>query len=103
MVSAVSSATVLVSGLRAQTGRVNQAANNIVNQNTPDYQAERGSFVSQGTGNGVSYVRLQAEGGGVDLDSEIVSMLQATNAYEAAASSFAAITRTETRVLNTLA
>lgn len=102
MISAVSSATSLISGLHANSARVSAAAGNIANVNTPDYQAERGRTVSQGTGGGVSYVALQAQGG-VDLASEIVDMQVASRAYEAAAKSFAAITRTENEVLNTIA
>lgn len=102
MISAVSSATSLISGLQAQGSRVQATANNIANVNTPDYQAEHGSVVSQGTGGGVSYVALQAEGG-VDLASEIVDLQVASTAYEAAASAFASITRTESEVLETIA
>lgn len=102
MVSSVSSASPLVSALRAIGSQTRAISNNVANVTTPDYQAERGAFTSQGTGQGVSYVALQAQGG-VELGSEFVDLLAANTSYKAAAEAFASITRTEQRVLDTLA
>ncbi len=101
MIAAISSASPLISALQAIGSKTQAVANNVANVSTPDYQAERGAFVSQETGGGVSYVALEAEGG-VDLGSELVDLLAANTAYAAAAESFASITRTEQRVLDTL-
>lgn len=99
MISAISP---LTSALQAIGSRTQAIANNVANVSTSDYQAERGAFVSQDPGGGVSYVALEAEGG-VDLESEFVDLLAARTAYAAAAESFATITRTEQSVLDTLA
>lgn len=101
--SGVTSASPLISALRAIGSRTQQVANNVANVSTPDYQPERGSFVSQAAGRGVSYVAMQAQGGGVDLASEFVDLNIASLSYKAAAESFASITRTERKAFDLMA
>jgi flagellar basal body rod protein FlgB len=101
--SGVTSASPLISALQAIGSRTQQVANNVANVNTPDYQAERGAFVSQqSVGRGVSYVALQAQGG-VDLTSQFVDLIAANLSYKAAAESFGSITRTEQKAYDLMA
>lgn len=77
-----------ISGLHANALQFRVAANNVVNANTPDYQAKEVRTFSQvagdGQNNAVGGVTTSiVEGGEVDLATEFISMIQAKISYTA--------------------
>ncbi len=86
--SVSSALTTAVSGLNASAVQFKTAANNIVNAQTPNYEAKEVRTFSQaagfdqgGTGSGVTTSIV--EGGHVDLASEFIMMTQAELSYSA--------------------
>ncbi|MBO6520838.1 MAG: hypothetical protein JJ900_07135 [Rhodospirillales bacterium] len=101
----LSSAT---SGLRASSLRVATAADNIVNINTPGYEANRVSqkTVYSGTNpGGGTAVDAQVIGSGLapDLGQEITNLIQAESVYRANAAVLSTASELSRETLNALA
>lgn len=80
--------TSATSGLRAASTRVDSAANNIVNINTPGYEATtvtQRTLTSGGNPGGSTAVDAQVIGSGLtpDLGQEIINLIEAENVYRA--------------------
>jgi flagellar hook protein FlgE len=77
-----------VSGLQASSAQFRVAANNIVNANTPNYEAKQARMFSQAAGfdqgnaSGVTTAIVES-GNEVDLASEFINLTQAKITYTA--------------------
>jgi len=97
---------VAVSGLKAHALKINAAANNVVNQNSDDYQSVRIETVSRttsrlSTGGGV-VTRIIADGE-VDLALEFTHMIEARAAYGANAEVIRTVEEMERQFINIIA
>jgi flagellar hook protein FlgE len=84
------------SALAAQTISLAVTADNVANATTPSYTAKQAQFVPMNPG--VSVSAIVDTGQGVDIANQIVNLILAKTAYQAAASVF----RTASQMSNTL-
>ncbi len=84
------------SALAAQTISLAVTADNVANATTPGYTAEQAQFVPMNPGVGVG--AIVDTGQSVDIANQMVNLILAKTAYQAAASVF----RTANRMTNTL-
>src|SRR5271170_6423371 len=70
------------SGLAAAQAQLNVSANNIANQNTPGYTAQRGDLPAA-PGGGGDVEGVQSTGKPVDLANEMVNLKQTVLYYDA--------------------
>ena len=99
--------TTSISGLNANALRVNVAAKNIVNQNTPEFKAERVRTVSINTtqgavgGSGVVAQVIKSENE-VDLAFEFTRLIEAQAAYRAGVKAVQTAEEMERETINIL-
>jgi flagellar basal body rod protein FlgG len=79
----LSSISISASALTAQTTQVETIANNIANAQTPDYTAKQAQFVPMNPG--VTVGAIVDTGHQVDLGTEMINLINAKAAYQAAA------------------
>lgn len=72
------------SALMAQGTNIGVIADNVANATTPDYTAKQAQFVPMSPGGGVSVGAIVDTGQGVDLTNEMVNLITAKTAYQAA-------------------
>lgn len=84
------------SALAAQTTSLAVTADNVANATTPGYTAKQVQFVPMNPGVGVG--AIVDTGQGVDLTNQMVNLILAKTAYQAAANVF----RTANQMTNTL-
>jgi flagellar hook-associated protein 1 len=73
---------IAASGLQAAQAQLNVTANNIANQNTPGYTAQRVDLAAA-PGGGVDVEGVQSTGSAVDPVNEFVNLRQTTLFYDA--------------------
>lgn len=73
---------IAASGLQAAQAQLNVTANNIANQNTPGYTAQRVDLAAA-EGGGVDVEGIQSTGKSVDLANEMVNLKQSVLYYDA--------------------
>jgi len=84
------------SALAAQTIRLAVTADNVANATTPDYTEKQAPFVPMNPG--VSVGAIVDTGQGVDLTNQMVNLILAKTAYEAAVN----VVRTTNQMTSTL-
>ncbi len=85
------------SALAAQTTKVNVVADNVANAETPHYTAKQAQLVPMNPGVAVGAVVDTHQT--VDLTTEMINLLQAKTAYEAAAEALRTATDTTNKLL----
>lgn len=83
MTTDLSTISIAASALTAQTTQVNVIADNVANAETPNYTAKQVQFVPMNPG--VSAGPVVDTGQQVDLGSEMINLINAKAAYQAAA------------------
>ncbi|HWE74148.1 MAG TPA: flagellar basal body protein [Stellaceae bacterium] len=78
----MSTISIAASALTAQTAQVDVIANNVANAQTPNYTAQQAQFVPMHPG--VSVGAVIDTGQQVDLGSEMINLIHAKAAYQAA-------------------
>ena len=73
---------IAASGLQAAQAQFNMTANNIANQNTPGYAAQRVDLVAL-PGGGVAVAGIQSNGTAVDPAAQIANLKETTLYYDA--------------------
>jgi flagellar basal body rod protein FlgG len=79
----LSTISIAASALTAQTAQVDVIADNVANADTPDYTAKQAQFVPMNPG--VSVGAVIDTGQPVDLATQMVNLINAQLAYQAAA------------------
>ena len=72
------------SALMAQSTNVDVIAGNVANATTPNYTAKQAQFVPMNPGGGVSVGAIIDTGQSVDITNEMVDLMTAKTAYQAA-------------------
>jgi flagellar basal body rod protein FlgG len=74
---------IAASGLQAAQAQLNAVANNIANQNTPGFTADRVDLTSGPNGSGVEVAGVQSTGSPTDPAQQLIALQQAGFLYDA--------------------
>lgn len=99
----VNPVSTLLSGLQAQGVRFANTAQNIAAADAADYRAVATQIQSAGPDGGVIARTVPlTDGQGVSLDGELITGIQATQAYQAAAAALSRVTDMQDALLNAI-